>query len=116
MEDALEFAMNDVSTDLEDNMPAEGSVLSCGIIGSFDGDTVSQENPFRSHQLNGPLISDVSIQGWASRYSRLDPAVKVGDPEFRDLNLSQIRSISMACGNSVSLIQGVCRHINALPS
>ncbi|KAJ3474697.1 hypothetical protein NLI96_g12310 [Meripilus lineatus] len=70
MEDALEFAMNDVSTDLEDNMPAEG------------------------------------IQGWASRYSRLDPAVKVGDPEFRDLNLSQIRSISMACGNSVSLIQG----------
>lgn len=48
------------------------------------------------------------IHSWTQRYSKLNPVIIEGDPEFPHLNVTQVRALACMLGEQFSLIQGVC--------
>lgn len=62
---------------------------------------------------HGVFYDNMLIRSWASRYSRPNPVIVEGDPQFEELsrmNETQIRAMAMMLGERISLVQGVNIH------
>ncbi|KAJ3773289.1 P-loop containing nucleoside triphosphate hydrolase protein [Lentinula raphanica] len=58
---------------------------------------------------HGAFHDNMLIRSWASRYSRPNPVVVEGDPQFEELermNETQKRAMAMMLGERISLVQG----------
>jgi regulator of nonsense transcripts 1 len=75
---------------------------------SYPTDVLSHDvRGFTAKEFESIFKDDIRIHSWVERYSRDDPVVVEGDPEFKHLNQSQIKAMATMIGKRISLVQGV---------
>lgn len=68
--------------------------------------TLTRKKESKTQSFDGIFTSDHRLASWCKRYSRSNPIVIDGDPDFSGLNASQQKAIAMMVSEKLSLVQG----------